>query len=125
LKLQFKTLENLNIDLFSHKIKISVLLRRQGMVDDTEKFQNVQQNFYGAKSYEKQLMTLLSFLPFTVLFDKRVDIFYSIVNEEFKQFQNRIDRTSGRHQYYRFTVRRDRLYDDAYSEMSEHNFPGL
>ena len=29
----------------------------------------------------------------------------------------------GRYQYHRFTVRRERLYDDAYSEMSESNFP--
>ena len=53
-----------------------------------------------------------------------MDIFYSIVNEEFKQFQSRTDRR-GMYHYYRFTVRRNYLYEDAYSEMSEQNYPGF
>ena len=93
------------------------------MLQDTDKLQNVQQNFIGAKSYEKQLMTLLSFVPFCVPFDKRVDVFYSIVNEEFKQFQSQTDQR-GLYRYFRFSVRRERLYEDAFSEMSEQNFPG-
>jgi len=68
-------------------------------------------------------MSLLSFVPFCVPFDKRVDIFYSIVNEEFKQFQNQTDQR-GLYRYFRFSVRRERLYEDAFSEMSEQNFPG-
>ena len=57
-----------------------------------------------------------------VPFEHRVNIFYGLVNTEFSQFQNQY--RNNRLQYYRFTVRRERLYDDAFSEMSVHNFPG-
>ena len=41
---------------------------------------------------------------------------------ELKLIQSRLG-PDGRYRYHRFTVRRDRLYEDAYSEMSDANFP--
>ena len=40
---------------------------------------NVARNFNEGTASEKQMMSILSFAPFTVDFDKRLDIFYSIL----------------------------------------------
>ena len=42
---------------------------------------DVQRNFNEGSSYEKQLMSILYFAPFTVEFDRRLDIFYSLLDE--------------------------------------------
>ena len=34
-------------------------------MDENVQYSQVQQNFYGASSYDKQLMTLFSLMPFT------------------------------------------------------------
>ena len=43
------------------------ILKRKEMIgmDENVQYSQVQQNFYGASSYDKQLMTLFALMPFT------------------------------------------------------------
>ena len=50
---------------------------------------DVQRNFNEGSSYEKQLMSILYFAPFTVEFDRRLDIFYSLLDEGLRKNSNR------------------------------------
>ena len=59
---------------------------------------DVQRNFNEGSSYEKQLMSILYFAPFTVEFDRRLDIFYSLLDEglivgSIQIYSNSISRT--------------------------------
>ncbi len=86
------------------------------MLDESSKIQNVAKNFYGARNYDKQLMTILSFFPFAIPFSKRITIFYNLLESDQKapnaMFRNDIRRM-------RYRIRRDRVFEDAYSQMSQ------
>lgn len=93
------------------------------MLDESSQIQNVAKNFYGARNYDKQLMTILSFFPFAIPFSKRITIFYNLLEND--QAPNpSMFRNDTRRMRYR--IRRDRVFEDAYSQMShadwKHDF---